>query len=222
MLGVHAATIRTWEDRYGLVVPDRNAGGHRLYSRDQVEQLRFVRARLAQGLGASDAHRLLAERLDRGWQHGAGRAAAEPGQVSWLPEPGVAAGPDLAAERGQLAVLVVEHDQYAAETARHILSGEGLEVEVALGEVAARKALSRSRPAVAVVELLVSGGAGLDLCRSLTGDGVPVIAVSVLRWRDRALAAGAGVFLGKPLDLPRLAAAVRDLLGLSLRQDAVL
>jgi DNA-binding transcriptional MerR regulator len=37
MIGVPVATIRTWEDRYGLVIPDRSAGGHRLYRRDQVE-----------------------------------------------------------------------------------------------------------------------------------------------------------------------------------------
>ncbi|MBO0775421.1 MAG: MerR family transcriptional regulator, partial [Actinobacteria bacterium] len=45
MLEVPVATIRTWEDRYGLVVPDRNASGHRLFSRDQVEQLRLVKSR---------------------------------------------------------------------------------------------------------------------------------------------------------------------------------
>ena len=28
MLGLPMATIRTWEDRYGLVVPHRNASGH--------------------------------------------------------------------------------------------------------------------------------------------------------------------------------------------------
>src|SRR5215469_483711 len=61
MLGIPVATIRTWEDRYGLVVPDRNASGHRLYRRDQVEQLKFVRASIAAGMSAADAHRLLAE-----------------------------------------------------------------------------------------------------------------------------------------------------------------
>jgi len=40
MVGVPVATIRTWEDRYEVVVPGRNASGHRLYRRDQVEQLR--------------------------------------------------------------------------------------------------------------------------------------------------------------------------------------
>jgi DNA-binding transcriptional MerR regulator len=38
MLGVPVATIRTWEDRYEVVVPERSAGGHRLYRREQVEQ----------------------------------------------------------------------------------------------------------------------------------------------------------------------------------------
>jgi len=222
MLGVPVATIRTWEERYSLVVPARNASGHRLYSRDQVEQLRFVGVRLAEGLGAADAHRLLAERLDGGWLHGPGRSAAEPGQVSRFPQPRAAASAALAPEPGRLAVLLVERDRYAAELAEHFLAGEGFEVEVALGEVAARKALGMRRPAIAVVELLLSGGAGLDLCQSLTRDGVPVIAVSVLRWHDRALAAGAGAFLGKPLDPPQLAAAIRDLLGLSVRQEAVL
>ena len=66
MVGIPVATLRTWEDRYALVVPDRNASGHRLYSRDQVEQLRFIRTRMAQGLSAADAHRLLAEQLGAG------------------------------------------------------------------------------------------------------------------------------------------------------------
>ena len=60
MLGIPVATIRTWEDRYGLVVPERNASGHRLYRRDQVEQLKFVRSSIASGVSAADAHRLLA------------------------------------------------------------------------------------------------------------------------------------------------------------------
>ena len=35
MVGVPVATLRTWEERYALVVPDRNASGHRLFSRGQ-------------------------------------------------------------------------------------------------------------------------------------------------------------------------------------------
>src|SRR5215475_4335663 len=91
MLGVPSATLRTWEDRYALVVPERNSGGQRLFSRAQVEQLRFVKLRVADGMSASDAHRLLAEQLDGGWP--------------------VVASAD---HSPHLLILLAEHDQYAA------------------------------------------------------------------------------------------------------------
>ena len=46
MLGIPPATLRTWEERYGLPVPERSPGGQRVYSRDQVEQLRAETQRL--------------------------------------------------------------------------------------------------------------------------------------------------------------------------------
>src|SRR5690242_8585176 len=61
MLDIPVATIRNWEERYASIVPERSPGGHRLYSRDHVEQLRFVAAEVSHGLSAADAHRLLAE-----------------------------------------------------------------------------------------------------------------------------------------------------------------
>lgn len=66
MLDVPVATLRTWEDRYAQVVPARNDSGHRLFSRQQVEQLRFIRAQMGVGASAADAHRLLAERMQDG------------------------------------------------------------------------------------------------------------------------------------------------------------
>jgi DNA-binding transcriptional MerR regulator len=69
MLDLSAATIRTWETRYGNVVPQRSQGGQRLYSRDQVDQLRFVKAEVASGRRPAEAHRLLHERLARGESH---------------------------------------------------------------------------------------------------------------------------------------------------------
>ena len=62
MLDIPVATLRTWEDRYGQVVPARNASGHRLFTRRQVEQLRFVRAQMSEGASVADAHRVLADR----------------------------------------------------------------------------------------------------------------------------------------------------------------
>ena len=42
MLGTSPATLRSWEERYGVVQPERTEGGRRLYSRDDVEHLRGV------------------------------------------------------------------------------------------------------------------------------------------------------------------------------------
>ena len=192
MVGLPVATIRTWEDRYGLVVPDRNASGHRLYSRAQVEQLRFVTSRMAAGLSAADAHRLLAEQQD--------------------------SGRPVAAEAGQdrILILLAEPDPYAADYQEYFLKTEGFDVEMALSEETARKSLEQKLPSLAVIELLISGGAGLSLCRYFKeSEDVPVIAVSVLECRDEAMEAGADAFLLKPLDPLQLASTIRDLLGLS-------
>jgi DNA-binding transcriptional MerR regulator len=191
MVGVPVATIRTWEDRYGLVVPARSAGGHRLYRRDQVGQLRFVRAQMEQGASAGDAHRLLAEQAE------AGLPVAE-----------------QAGARERPVVLLATRDPYAAEFEEFFLRAEGFDVEVALSAEAARKSFSQKPPSVAVVELLISGGAGLDLCRSFKEQGnVLIVAVSVLESRDLAVDAGADAFLLKPLEPGQLVSAVRDLLG---------
>jgi DNA-binding transcriptional MerR regulator len=118
-----------------VVVPGRNASGHRLYRRDQVGQLRFVRTCMADGVSAADAHRLLAERIE------AGLPLAPP------------AGP-----RARLLILLAEGDPYAAELQEYFLKTEGFEVEVMLDEEAARKSFSEKSPSLAVVELRVVSG----------------------------------------------------------------
>jgi DNA-binding transcriptional MerR regulator len=59
MVGVPPATLRTWEERYRIVEPVRSEGGHRLYSRLDVERLRFVAGRVREGISPGDAHRML-------------------------------------------------------------------------------------------------------------------------------------------------------------------
>jgi DNA-binding transcriptional MerR regulator len=189
MVGVPPATIRTWEERYGLVEPVRSAGGHRLYTRGDVERLRFAAERVREGFSPGDAHRLLAETAGN------------------LPTAGAAA------ER--IVILLAERDPYAAEFAEYFLKTEGFEVILALDAADAGAALAADRPQVAVIDLLISGGSGLELCRNVHARGVPVLAVSSLAARDAALEAGAGGFLQKPLEPLRLVSAVKDLLGKS-------
>lgn len=57
--GLSVTTIRTWEDRYGAVIPVRDASGRRLYSSEQIAQLTWLRQQIDAGLRASEAHRLL-------------------------------------------------------------------------------------------------------------------------------------------------------------------
>lgn len=193
MVSVPGATLRTWEERYAVVVPDRNTGGHRLFSRSQVEQLGFVKMRMAEGMSAADAHRLLAERMDTGL-------------------PVVAAG----GHPPRLLILLAERDPYAAELQEYFLKTEGFEVESALGDEAVRQSFLDNSPSLVVVELLISGGAGFSLCRFFKQNrDVPVVAVSVLECRDQAIEAGADAFLRKPLDPLQLVSTVRDLLGSS-------
>ena len=195
MLGIPAATIRNWEVRYGTIVPERSPGGHRLYSRDQMEQLRFIAAEVSRGLSAADAHRLLADQTD------GGQSLATDGRNGST----------------RLLVLLAERDPVAADLAEFFLRTEGYEVHLALAVGDAEEQWLDSSPQLAIVELMISGGRGADLCRRLKQehDAGAVLAISVLRARDEALAAGADAFLQKPLDPLEFVSTVKDLLGAS-------
>jgi DNA-binding transcriptional MerR regulator len=196
MLGSTAATLRSWEERYGVVTPERTEGGRRLYSRDHLEQLRFVKGKIAQGFSAADAHRLLRQRLEDPQRPG----AVEP----------------HAADAPQLLVLLAERDPYGAQLSEYFLRTEGYGVELALNAEDAEEAFRERRPVLAIIELLISGGAGAALCRKLKQVApVPVLAISSLDAREQALAAGADAFLHKPLEPLQLVSAVKDLLGQS-------
>ena len=193
MLGVPPTTIRTWEDRYGLIVPQRSPGGQRLFSRRQVEHLRFVKQRLDAGMQPADAHRLLAEMLE-------GRPTGETSR----------------AIRPQLMILLAERDPYAAELEEYFLHTEGYDVELTFAASEAEDRTKNLSPDVVIIDLLISGGEGLETCRAIKrATSAPVLAISPLEARDEAMAAGADAFLRKPLDALQLVSAVRDLLGSS-------
>src|SRR5258708_22954509 len=117
MLDIPASTLRAWEERYSLFAPTRSEGSQRLYSRAQVEQLRFAKSQIESGASAADAHRLLAQELRDG-----GLPAAE---VEHL-------------EEERPLVLIAERDTYAADLAEYFLRTEGYEVVVALDATQAK------------------------------------------------------------------------------------
>jgi CheY-like chemotaxis protein len=174
-----------------VVVPDRSPGKQRLYSRDDVERLRFVVAEVSRGLSAADAHRLLATRT----------ADDEPPPSD-----------DVGGKTGQ-RVLVAERDPVAADLQQFFLRTEGYDVSLAMTAGDAEEQWLERRPDLAIVELMISGGHGVHLCQRLKQhDAGAVLAVSVLESANEALAAGADAFLQKPFDPLDLVAAVKDLL----------
>ena len=50
--------LRAWETRYGLLRPERTAGGLRLFSEEDERRVRLMRKHIAAGLSASEAARL--------------------------------------------------------------------------------------------------------------------------------------------------------------------
>ena len=194
MLGIPAATIRNWEERYATIVPERSPGGHRLYSRDQVEKLRFIATEVERGFSAADAHRLLSDQGQGG-------------------RPQESDGPS---DRTRLLVQLAERDPAGAELVQFFLRTEGYEVKLALAVDEAEEQWLDGRPKLAIVELMIDGGAGAELCGRLKQhEAKAVIAISSLEARDEALAAGADAFLQKPLDPLELISTVKDLAGTS-------
>jgi DNA-binding response OmpR family regulator len=146
---------------------------------------------MAEGASVADAHRILAERIESGTP------------LITVPAP----------PPPRLLILLAESDPYAAEFGEYFLKTEGFDVQVALGAEAAREAFAAGSPSVMIVEVLISGGVGLKLCRFFRqhGDGT-VVVVSTVEARDAAMEAGADAFLHKPLDPLQLVFTVRDLL----------
>jgi CheY-like chemotaxis protein len=195
MLDIPTSTLRGWEERYAIITPDRSHGSQRLFSRSQVESLRFVKTQIESGKSAADAHRLLAQQL--------------------------AAGPlrlPPSAERGErpVFILIVERDHYAADLEDYFLRTEGYDIGTATDVAEARALFKERSPELVIVDLMVSGGAGFSLCAELAATGsAPVLAVSSIDMPDEAMLAGASAFLPKPLKPLDLVSAVRDLLGTS-------
>lgn len=195
MLDIPTSTLRAWEERYSVIAPVRSHGSQRLYSRAQVEQLRFIKSRMDAGASAADAHRLLAQDLS----------------ADRIPP----AETDTGGEARPL-VLLVERDAYAANLAEYFLRTEGCDVAVALDETQATLHFEERSPDVVIIDLLISGGAGFRLCGEFAAKGsAQIIAVSAIDSADEAMRSGAVAFMHKPLDPLTLVSTVRDLMGTS-------
>jgi DNA-binding transcriptional MerR regulator len=193
MLGIPTSTLRGWEERYGIITPDRSHGSQRLYSRNEIEQLRFVKSQIDSGTSAADAHRLLTQHL------AVGPVRMRPTDAD-----------------GRPLILIAERDAYAADLEEYFLGTEGYDVAIAMNATQAKVIFDERSPDLVLIDLLISGGAGFRLCAEFTArSSIPVIAVAAIDEPDEAIRAGASAFLSKPLDPLKLVSTVRDLLGTS-------
>lgn len=74
--GIPADTLRAWERRYGVPLPQRTVGGHRLYSQFDIETIKWLVARQAEGLSISRAVDLWNEKTASGADPLAGAASS--------------------------------------------------------------------------------------------------------------------------------------------------
>jgi DNA-binding response OmpR family regulator len=116
----------------------------------------------------------------------------------------------------QRKILVVEDEDAIAEAVRARLSSEGYHVRVVQDGSQALEAVSADRPDLVVLDLMLPGMDGLEVCREIQKrEWIPVLMLTARA--DEAdkvagLAVGADDYMTKPFSLRELAARVRAIL----------
>ena len=105
--GVQAHTLRAWERRYGLPQPQRSEGGHRLYSQRDVDIIRWLVGRQAEGLNIGRAVELWKKLTAAGRDPLSGPAGPEP--------PSAVSGASLDALREAWVAACLAFDETRAE-----------------------------------------------------------------------------------------------------------
>src|SRR3989475_10288119 len=113
-------------------------------------------------------------------------------------------------------ILVVDDDPMVATTVQRVLRPEGYEVEVALGGAQALEQARAQRPDLVVLDLMMPGIDGLEVCRQLRASGdLPILMLTARSGtadRVTGLDTGADDYLVKPFVYAELLARVRALL----------
>ena len=117
---------------------------------------------------------------------------------------------------GARRILVVDDDPMVATTVQRVLRPEGYEVDVALSGADALEQAGAQRPDLVVLDLMMPGLDGLEVCRQLRADtNLPILMLTARSGtadRVRGLDTGADDYLVKPFAYAELLARVRALL----------
>jgi putative two-component system response regulator len=123
-------------------------------------------------------------------------------------------------------VLVVDDDESARHLLARLLSRQGYTVESAVDGVSALEAVQESEPDVVLLDVMMPGLDGFEVCRRLKGDPAtrltPVVLVTGANdqaHRVEGLVVGADDFLAKPVDTDELLARVGALVRLKRYTD---
>lgn len=119
-VGASPELLRAWERRYGVLQPERTAGGFRLYSSADEARVRAMQGHIRRGLSAAEAARLAIAEGE----------APPPQPPSELPTPPVS----LDGEKEALAEALANYDEVAAQATLDRLFA-AFSLDTVIGEV---------------------------------------------------------------------------------------
>ena len=116
-----------------------------------------------------------------------------------------------------MKILVVDDERAVRESLRRALALEGYDVDLAADGEEALESVRRAEPDALILDVLMPGVDGLEVCRRLrrSGSKVPILMLTArdaIENRVEGLDAGADDYVTKPFALEELLARVRALL----------
>ncbi len=116
-------------------------------------------------------------------------------------------------------VLIADDEPNIVVSLEFLMKREGHAVSVARDGVAALEAIRRERPALVLLDVMMPGKSGLEVCQAVRADealaGVKILMLTA-KGRDTDIAQGLGVgadgYMTKPFATKELAARVREML----------